>query len=607
MSACAVPEYDAAIIGAGPVGCVCALVLARKGAKVALLEANPRASERLAGEWLHPPAAKLLRDVGIDVDTLSPDKSGIGFVVLPDDGSDPILLPYPDGSRGLVCDHALLVSSLREAMENEVNVDFISHARVNVVEDERVTFSKDGSERAISAARIIGADGRASIVRRSLGHSMKPMLCSRMLGVTLHDVNLPFEGYGHVVLGGPGPVFIYGLADGSVRVNLDVPFDRWTSRDRTSFLSESYAGLLPGDLEPAFVEALHVKRFHVAVNQLRPRVTYGKPGRVLVGDAAGHYHPMTAVGMTLGFGDALALSESKDFQRFSAERFRAVRVPEFLAMGLYEVLADYRTESVMLRKAVYQGWRANSAYRDRTMRILACEELSMPATIFSFCETVARAMYRETTSAIGRVAWRRIWMTFRALAVRLWWFLLGVRQLRGAIREGREESAKAREHLTRAFSYSIPSRTEWERPARARDVESPDASSALGRAARCLVHLQREDGAWEGEMVWCPMLTAQYALLHHIIGQPFDPGRRRRVLRSFERTRLQDGSWGLHEHSLPHLFVTALVYVAARLLGVAPDDPLIVRARRFIQAEGILGIPSPDYVRSSSGEPVGPI
>ena len=118
--------YDVAIVGAGPVGSLCALAHARKGARVALLEANPRASGRLAGEWLHPPAVKILRDIGIDVDALPHSMVGKGFVVFPEDGSEPILLPYPDGSRGLACDHALLVSSLRETIEDEADVDFIS-------------------------------------------------------------------------------------------------------------------------------------------------------------------------------------------------------------------------------------------------------------------------------------------------------------------------------------------------------------------------------------------------------------------------------------------------------------------------------------------------
>ena len=587
----AVSRFDAAIVGAGPVGCVCAISLAHKGAKVALLEADPDVRGRFAGEWLHPPAAKMLRDIGIDVDRIAP-KSGIGFAVLPGDGSDPILLPYSGGSQGIVCEHATLVLSLREAVQKEANVEFISYARVSAVEDGRITFSKDGSESTIGADRIVGADGRASIVRRSLGLSLNPIFLSRSLGITLHDASLPFEGYGHVVLGGPGPIFLYRLANGAIRVHLDVPFNRWTSKNRKGFLSEAYGRLLPGDLRSAFVEALHVSRVHATINQVKPRITYGTPRRVLIGDAAGHYHPMTAVGMTLGMGDVQALCEIDDFRGFVSERFRAVRVPEFLAMGLYEVLSDYRTESVMLRSAVYQGWRASPTYRDRTMRILACERLSTLKTTLTFCETVVRALAREVIFSIRRLAWRRTWTTFRALAIRLWWLTLGMIQLRNALREGREESAKTREYLAKAFPFSINARTKSKRTSRKRVRDPPNATSALGNATERLIQLQREDGGWEGEMVWCPMLTAQYALLHHIIGRPLDPERRRRVLLSFERTRLQEGSWGLHEHSPPHLFVTALVYVAARLSGAGSDDPLIVPARRFIQTEGILGIPS---------------
>ena len=51
----------------------------------------------------------------------------------------------------------------------------------------------------------------------------------------------------------------------------------------------------------------------------------------------GNYHPLTAVGMTLGFGDALTLAESKDFHDFTTKRFQATHTPELLAMELYEV------------------------------------------------------------------------------------------------------------------------------------------------------------------------------------------------------------------------------------------------------------------------------
>jgi lanosterol synthase len=111
-------------------------------------------------------------------------------------------------------------------------------------------------------------------------------------------------------------------------------------------------------------------------------------------------------------------------------------------------------------------------------------------------------------------------------------------------------------------------------------------------AAERLLHLQGEDGGFEGEVVWCPMLSAQYVLLHHILDCPLEPIRRRRVLLYFRRSRLSGGLWSLHEHEPPSLFVTTLVYVSARLLGVERRDPLIEPARRFLQEEGVLGIPT---------------
>ena len=590
MSGAAKRRYDVAVVGAGPVGSVCALAHARKGASVVLLEANPNSSRRLAGEWLHPPAVRILREIGIDL--LPRGAPGKGFVVFPEDGSDPIPLPYPDEYRGLICDHATLVSSLREATENEADIDFIAPARVKAVDDGQLNFSVNGDDRTITAERIVGADGRASIVRRSLGFSMNPVLYSRMLGVTIREAELPFEGYGHVVLGGPGPILIYALADDCVRVIVDIPPDRWSPRDRVGFLSESCAGLLPGALGPPFVEALRAGQFHAAGNQLSPRISYGNARRVVIGDAAGHYHPLTAVGMTLGFGDALALAEGGEFSDFTAERFRAAGVPELLAMGLYEVFADHRVEAVVLRRAIYHGWRTNSTYRNRTMRLLACEDRSVTGMSLAICGTAARALIREASFFFRRFALHRTGTVLNGLFTRFWWLQRGFLQLRTARLKGREEDRHARDSLARAFLHSMSSEAEGSGHARPKDIESPDAGPALKSAAARLLSLQREDGGWEGEMVWCPMLTAQYALLHSVIDRPLDPGRRRRVLRSFERTRLEGGAWGLHEHSEPHLFVTALVYVAARLLGVERNDPLVEPARQFIQAEGILGIPS---------------
>ncbi len=591
MSRSETPGYDVIIVGAGPVGSLCALAHARNGANVALLEANPRASRRLAGEWLHPPAVAMLRSVGISIDP-QPRSEGQGFVVLPEDGSEPIVLPYRVGSQGLACEHSTLVSRLHEAIENEPAIDFRLGARVVEVEDGRVAWSRDGSREWLTAARVVGADGRASIVRRSLGLSTQPMTCSRMVGVAVDGVSLPRRGFGYVVLGGPGPMLAYHLSEHRIRIVVDVPLELWSPRDRIGLLVDSYAGLLPEAVRDAFVEALRAGNFHAAANELRPRATYGTPDRVLIGDAAGHYHPLTAVGMTLGFGDALALAEGTDFREFTKARFQATRAPELLAMGLYEVFADHRRESVALRDAIYRNWRVHSAVRDRTVRLLACEDISIVRLGLAMFATVARAAAGLVPRSRDKMAWRQARDIVFSLVVRFRWLLRGIRKLQKAKRVAGEDDLQARDTLSRAFLISMPSPVTAAQPIRLREAESLDAGPALNGAVERLLSLQGEDGSWEGEMVWCPMLTAQYVLLHHIMGRPLDPDRCRLVLRNFDRTRLEGGAWGLHEHSQPYLFVTTLVYVASRLLGVERDDPLIEPARRFLRAEGVAGIPS---------------
>ena len=585
-------RYDVAIVGGGPVGSLCALAHARKGARVVLLEANPEASKRLAGEWLHPPAVRILREIGIGLDTQPLTGAGSGFVVYPEDDSEPIILPYPDGAHGLACEHSVLVSHLHEAIENESGVDFMPHAQVRAVEDGRITFTRNGTGESVAAARIVGADGRGSVVRRSLGLSTNQKTCSWMVGVLVDEVTLPLEGYGYVLGGGPGPILMYRLGERGVRIVVDVPADRWTPRDRIGFLLDSYARWLPESVRPAFVEALRAGQFRTASNKLRPRVSFGSPHRVLIGDAAGHYHPMSAVGITLGFGDALTLAENEDFHDFTTKRFQAIRAPEFLAMGLYEVFADHRAEAAALRRAVYQSWRASSAMRDRTMRLLACEDTSVAQLSRAFFTTVVRAVVGEIPRSFDRLAWRRARDTSHSLAGRFKWLLRGARRLHRARNTGEGKDEEIRDAWSHTFLVSMRSGAGDSQPSRPWTVESPDAGPTLKSASECLLSLQDENGAWEGEMVWCPMLTAQYVLLHYIMEQPLDPDRCRRVLRSFEQTRLEGGAWGLHEHPPPNLFVTTLVYVAARLLGVERDDPLLEPARRFLQAEGVLGIPS---------------
>ncbi|MCY4094421.1 MAG: NAD(P)/FAD-dependent oxidoreductase, partial [Gammaproteobacteria bacterium] len=241
-------KYDIAIVGAGPIGSLCAIAHAQKGARVALLEGNPKASTRLAGEWLHPPAVRMLENVGVRLDPCGHGSIGKGFVVTPEDRSDPILLPYTQETFGMTYEHSELVAAMHTAIAEYGDIDFFHPAKVRDVDDGVIVFKHQGSNREVIATRIVGADGRASIVRRSLGLPPERRFCSRMIGVLAEGVSVPFTEYGHVLLGGPGPILMFQLGEGRVRIIVDVPLDLWNPSERVSVLTECYGGLLPGDV-----------------------------------------------------------------------------------------------------------------------------------------------------------------------------------------------------------------------------------------------------------------------------------------------------------------------------------------------------------------------
>jgi lanosterol synthase len=116
----------------------------------------------------------------------------------------------------------------------------------------------------------------------------------------------------------------------------------------------------------------------------------------------------------------------------------------------------------------------------------------------------------------------------------------------------------------------------------------------MDRAFAHLLSLQRSNGCWEGEMVWCTMILSQYVIVQHLNGRQWDDATRDGIIRHYQVTRTADGAWGLHPESGGYIFTTTLAYVALRLLGLPPNDPLVVRARVWLhrQPGGVLAIPS---------------
>ncbi|TYB50771.1 2,3-oxidosqualene cyclase [Nonomuraea sp. PA05] len=121
------------------------------------------------------------------------------------------------------------------------------------------------------------------------------------------------------------------------------------------------------------------------------------------------------------------------------------------------------------------------------------------------------------------------------------------------------------------------------------------AEQAHRLALRHLTGLQRDDGSWEGEMVWNTMILSQYVIVRHVVGRPVtDQAEREDILLHYRLTRTGEGGWGMHPESGPYVFFTTLAYVALRLLGVPPGDPLAAQARAWLhrQPGGVQAIPT---------------
>lgn len=118
--------------------------------------------------------------------------------------------------------------------------------------------------------------------------------------------------------------------------------------------------------------------------------------------------------------------------------------------------------------------------------------------------------------------------------------------------------------------------------------------SAGARALLHLASLQHGDGCWEAEVVWCPLIAAQVAIAHAIIGREDGPYWREGVRAYIARHQNADGGWGMHPLSDSTLFVTTLCYVALRLLGDPPNHDVAARGLAWIRGspDGVPAIPS---------------
>jgi len=125
-------------------------------------------------------------------------------------------------------------------------------------------------------------------------------------------------------------------------------------------------------------------------------------------------------------------------------------------------------------------------------------------------------------------------------------------------------------------------------------TERGAVAAAHRQAAEALLSLQYADGHWRGELQGDSILESEYLLMKFILGQEDEPmadgrpgcevlGRIADYLRSLQR---DDGGWGQFPGSDVDLSATVKAYAALKLMGDAPEDEHMARARRVVLDRG---------------------
>lgn len=346
--------YDAIIVGARCAGSPLAMLLARQGHKVLLLDRASFPSDTMSTHGLKPPATARLKEWGLLDAVLASNCPPIPAQQL-DFG--PLVLkgtsPGVDGVRFLVAPRRYVLDEILVRAAVDAGAELREDFTVDdvVVEDGVVVGVRGhgrGGARITERARIVvGADGRHSTIAKAVGAQTtvdRGAFCcayySYFSGLDVENVELYLRPNRFAI--------VFPTNDDKAVVMVEWPRDEFHAF-RADIEGNFYATL---ELAPALAERARAgtreERFTGTVDLPNfQRKAYG-PGWALAGDALSHKDPILAQGTSDAFHDAAFLADAIHAGLSGAQPMEAAlaeyeRRHTEASLALFEMTCEFAT------------------------------------------------------------------------------------------------------------------------------------------------------------------------------------------------------------------------------------------------------------------------
>jgi menaquinone-9 beta-reductase len=306
-------HFDALVVGAGPAGSIAATVLARGGARVALVDKAKFPRDKACGDLVGPRGVQLLTDLGIAI----PGAMTVGDMIVVGPTARRVRLPcYPGRTypgHALALPRADFDATLHETAIGAGAEAFVDRAAEPLWGEGRLEGFSLSTGPDLRADIVIGADGASSRVAAAAGLvDPRRVLWGFAVRAYVDDsVDLPhivlweptpwraFPGYGWLFPGPNGRANLgLGLGTLSTRAGAATAARELPAFARTL----RQLGLLRG-AEPAPTLGGWLKLGMVGTNPARGRV-------LLTGDAAGLVNPLQGEGISQAMNSGRAAAQA---------------------------------------------------------------------------------------------------------------------------------------------------------------------------------------------------------------------------------------------------------------------------------------------------------